>query len=250
MDTAQTVAKAMGLLELLSRKKALTASLIISETGMHKSTAYRLLGTLTRLGYIRKDSNTGLYSLSPKILSLASAVTETRDITEIARPWLEEIHRKTGEAVHLAVLDKDELVYLDKIESTRSLRVVMSSRPGSHAPLYCTGIGKILLSGMGDHQFRDYLKTLKFSGYTENTITDASALLTEIDRIREQGYAEDNEEHEDGVYCIAAPVRGPGGNIAAAFSVSIPSVRKAEALDSGLVNDVKKASEGISRAAG
>jgi DNA-binding IclR family transcriptional regulator len=250
MDTAQTVAKAMGLLELLSRNSNLTAPRIISETGMHKSTAYRLLGTLTQLGYIRKDGHTGLYSLSPKILSLASAVTETRDITEIARPWLEEIHHKTGEAVHMAVLDKDELVYLDKIESTRSLRVVMSSRPGSHAPLYCTGIGKILLSGMSDHRFREYLKTLKFSEYTENTITDAAALLAEIDKIREQGYAEDNEEHEEGVYCIAAPVKGPDGSITAAFSVSIPSVRKAEALNNRLIDDVKRASENISRAAG
>jgi len=248
MDTAQTVTRALGLLELLSKHKNLTASQIIEMTDIHRSTSYRLLGTLVQLGYIRKDADSGLYSLSPKILTLASSVKETRDIKEIAKPFIDELHRKTQETLHLAVLDKDELVYLDKRESSRNLRVVMSSKTGSHAPLYCTGIGKVLLSGMSEGEFREYIKTVKFFKYTESTISGIQELLTEIDMIRERGYAEDREEHEDGVFCVAAPVHGPDGNIIAAFSVSLPTVRNSDKFRQEITEAVKTASREISRA--
>jgi DNA-binding IclR family transcriptional regulator len=148
----------------------------------------------------------------------------------------------------LAVLDNDELVYLDKRESTRNLRVVMSSRTGSHAPLYCTGIGKVLLSGMSDSQFRDYLKTARFVKYTEYTLDGAQELLTEIDEIKKRGYAEDREEHEEGVYCVAAPVFNTDGETIAAFSVSIPSVRRTEKFQLEIIEAVKTASNKISEA--
>lgn len=250
MDTAQTVARALGLLELIGKHKRLTASQIIADMDLHRSTTYRLLRTLTQLGYIRKDENGGLYSLSTKILTLADSVQETRDIKKIARPFIEELHRKTQETIHLAVLDNDELVYLDKRESTKNLRVVMSSRTGSHAPLYCTGIGKVLLSGMPEAQFRDYLKNLRLIRYTSNTITGVQELLEEIDLIRQQGYAEDREEHEEGVYCVAAPVLNPAGETLAAFSVSLPSIRRTDSLRLELIELVKSASDRISKAVG
>jgi len=250
MDTAQTVARALGILELIGARKQITATQIIDAMELHRSTTYRLLNTLLQLGYIRRDELGHFYNLSPKILTLASSVQETRDIRDIAQPFIDELHQKTQETIHLAVLDNDELVYLDKRESTRNLRVVMSSRTGSHAPLYCTGIGKVLLSGMSDPQFRDYVKSLRFIEYTANTLGSVQELLREIDLIRQQGYAEDREEHEAGVYCVAAPVTNPSGETIAAFSVSLPSVRRTEALRSELLEAVRTASEKISKAVG
>ncbi len=247
MDTAQTVAKALGLLELIGRN-SLTATRIIEETDINRSTTYRLLGTLVQLGYVRKDESSGLYSLSPKILTLASSVRETKNIKDIAQPFIDDLHHKTQETIHLAVLDNDELVYLDKRESTRNLRVVMSSKTGSHAPLYCTGIGKVLLAGMPEKQLHEYIKTTRFIKYTKNTIAGVQELLQEIDNIRIEGYAEDREEHEDGVYCIAAPVTNSSGSTIAAFSVSLPSVRKSDKLLQELITAVKTASEKISLA--
>ncbi|MBI9101567.1 MAG: IclR family transcriptional regulator [Spirochaetales bacterium] len=248
MDTAQTVTRALGLLELLSKHKNLTATQIIEMTEIHRSTTYRLLGTLIQLGYIRKGEDSGYYSLSPKILTLASSVKETRDIKEIAQPFFDELHKKTQETLHLAVLDEDELVYLDKRESTRNLRVVMGSKTGSHAPLYCTGIGKVLLSGMDEIRFREYIKTVQFVKYTGNTISGIQELMNEIDIIREQGYAEDREEHEEGVFCVAAPILGPEGKTLAAFSVSLPMVRNTGVFRQDIIQAVKTASQEISRA--
>jgi len=249
MDTAQTVARALGLLELLGKNR-LTATQIIEQTDIHRSTIYRLLGTLSQLGYIRKNEDSGLYSLSPKILTLASSVSETKDIKEIALPYIDELHSKIQETIHLAVLDNDELVYLDKRESSRNLRVAMSSKPGSHAPLYCTGIGKVLLSGMPDSQLRDYLKTVRFVKYTGNTLPGIQELFSEIDEIKQQGYAEDREEHEEGVYCVAAPVFNAEGDTIAAFSISMPSVRRTDKLRLEVIDAVKNASQKISEAVG
>ncbi|MDC7125718.1 MAG: IclR family transcriptional regulator [Spirochaetales bacterium] len=248
MDTAQTVAKALGLLELLSKHKELSASQIIEKTEIHRSSAYRLLGTLQQLGYVRKNEHNGVYSLSPKILTLAQSVSESKDIKQIANPFIEELQKTTEETVHLAILDNDTLVYLDKRESTKNLRVAMNSKTGNHAPLYCTGIGKVLLTGMPEHQLMEYLKNTKFVKYTQFTVSGIQELLTELDLIKQQGYAEDKEEHEEGVYCIAAPVYDTDKNVVAAFSVSMPAVRRENVLKKDVIRHIKNTSEKISEA--
>ena len=250
MDVAQTVARALGLLELLGKHKKLTAGKITELTQINRSTTYRLLATLQQLGYIRKDKEFGFYSLSPKILNLASSVRETRDIKEISSPFLNELHKETQETVHLAVLDVDELIYLEKRESTKSLRVVTISKPGSHAPLYCTAIGKVLLSGMPDDQFRNYIKTVQFRKYTDSTLTGIQELITELDVIKDLAYAEDREEHEEGVYCIAAPIKDPTGKTIAAFSISMPTVRCTPERKAELIERIVQVSQKISGAVG
>ena len=225
MEPSQSVAKAMAILEVIGRHKALTGTKINDLLGLHRSTTYRLLDTLRQLKYVRKDEYSGLFVLTPKILKLASAVTERQDISAAARPFLEQLHDKTQETVHLAILDERELVYLDKLESTRNLRVVMSSQKGLHAPLYCTGIGKILLAWMDDADFEEYLGSTVFTKFTDYTLTDAEAIRREVEEIRIRGYALDREEHELGVFCVAAPIKGARGRVAAALSVSLPSVR-------------------------
>lgn len=248
MDQAQTVTRAFAVLELLSKHHALSAAGVNKELGYHRSTTYRLLGTLKQLNYIRKDEKTGLYSLSPKILTLASTVTEQRSLTETARPFLEDLQECNRETVHLAILDNDELVYLDKIESSRGLRVVMGSRTGNRAPLYCTGIGKVLLSSLSEKELNHYISLTELKRFTTSTITETDALIAEIDSVKRKGYALDREEHEIGVFCVAAPVKNPHGRTMASLSVSMPSVRRTDELQEQLIIDVLSTAEKISTA--
>lgn len=245
MDQLQTVTRALAILEILGKHRLLPASSINKHLGYHRSTTYRLLATLKQLGYIRRDEKTGLYSLSTKILTMAASIQDQFDIAGTARPILEALQKKTGETVHLATLNDGEVVYLDKIESTRALRVVMSSRTGQRAPLYCTGIGKVFLAAMSGEELDGFFQTADLTRYTENTRVDRESLLAEIERVRENGYALDREEHEIGVFCVAVPVRGPAGAPIASLSVSLPSVRRSAELEKQLVRDVMAAAAGI-----
>jgi len=248
MNTAQTVAKALSVLELLAEHKELTAKKITTFLDMNRSTAYRLLGTLTQLNYVRHDPIARTYALSTKILTLASGVTAQKNITDLASPFLKKLHDTTEETIHLAVLDRDELVYLEKIESMRNLRVAIGSKEGGHAPLYCTGIGKILLTGLTEEKLQEYLSVVKFTRYTEHTIADKEELIQEMKIIRKQGFAEDREEHEPGVYCMAGPIKNSTGSTIAAFSISLPSVRCTEPLKSSLRRMVLDTSQAITKA--
>jgi len=248
MDHAHTVERALAILELLGKHKMLTAGQINEYLGYHRSTTYRLLATLKQLHYIQRDKETGLYSLSKKILTLASSILEDLDVAGVAKPFLEELQRKSGETVHLAALDHGEVVYLDKIESTKTLRVVMSSRTGLRAPLYCTGIGKVFLAAKNEQALNAFLDSTELAGHTEHTITDRTTLLAELEKVRTRGYALDREEHEVGVFCVAAPVKGPSGLPIASLSVSLPSVRRTADLEKRLILEVQTTAEAIGSA--
>lgn len=245
MDQAHTVTRALAILEILGKHRLLSAADINRLLGYHRSTTYRLLATLKELRYIRRDEATGLYSLSTKILGLASSIMEHLDIARAARPFMEELQQQTGETVHLAGLDHGEVVYLDKIESTRTLRVAMSSRTGHRAPLHCTGIGKVFLAALEGASLDEYLETAELTRFTGNTITDPDALRRELEEIRCRGFALDREEHEVGVFCVAAPVKGATGEPIASLSVSLPSVRRTPELEKALIRQVRSAAEQI-----
>ena len=129
----------------------------------------------------------------------------------------------TEETVHLAVLDHHEVIYLRKYESAPP--VALYSRIGRRAPAYCTGVGKVLLAYLQDSELTAFLQTIRLERFTKNTITDKAFLQAELAKIRQQDYAIDNMEHEDGIYCIACPIREHTGEVIAATSVTIPSIR-------------------------
>jgi len=247
MDAAQTVSRAMAILETLGEHKALSAARINEILGYHRSTLYRLLSTLQQLKYVRKDPESGFYTLSPRILRLASSVMVQQDIGSVAKPFMEALHEKTQETLHLAVLDDGELIYLGKMESTKNLRVAMNSREGQHGPLYCTGIGKVLLAWMEEDDFSSYVKKTSFVKYTESTLTNGQALQKEREHIRNDGYGLDREEHEEGVFCVAAPIKDYFDRVVAALSVSLPSVRLNDELKEQLITDVKETAQKISK---
>lgn len=190
--------------------------------GLHKSTVHRLLVTLERAGFVLKDPTTGRYRLGLPLFELGSLVVNTMDLRQVARPFIEEAHRASGETVHLAILDEGEVVYIDKIESTRQVR--MSSVVGRRAPAHCTGLGKVLLAALPGAALDQVILHRGLRGYTARTLTSGEDLRNHLAVVRQQGYSVDAGEHEELVRCAAAPVFDHTNNVLAALSIAAVGV--------------------------
>ena len=245
-ESVKAVVKTLMLLQCLSEKKDLGLTELAKLSGMHKSTVHRFLATLNELGYVRQNPSSERYSLTLKLFELGSAVLSRMELWEEAHPIIEQLAEKTRETIHLSVMDDFKLVYLGKIESTQTLRVSMMSKIGQSAPTYCTGVGKVLLAYLKPEVTEAILDAVNFQQFTENTITDRTQLQKELDSIRRHGYAIDNEEHEVGVRCVAAPVRNNKDSVVAALSISVPSVRMPNSRASHYKDLVIEAADGIS----
>jgi DNA-binding IclR family transcriptional regulator len=221
----QSVVRTLHILEVLAADGELGLTALAARVGIHKSTLFRFLRTLCALGYARRDPDTERFSLSLKVFELGAAVHARVDLVKLAAPFLARLSSTTGEAVHLAVLDGDQLVYLSKIESTRALRVAMRSGVGLTAPAYCTGVGKVLLAFAPAEVLDAYLARCAFVRHTEKTVPDRRRLLAQLQQIQDRGWAVDDEEHEHGVRCVAAPLRDRTGAVVAALSISGPTLR-------------------------
>jgi IclR family KDG regulon transcriptional repressor len=224
-ELVRAVTKITGLFESLAQKKELGVTELARLLGMHKSTVFRFLNSLKKLGYVSQNSSNEKYSLTLRLFELGSLVLGRMEIWQQAQPILEQLAEQTHETIHLAILDDGKIVYLGKIESNQTLRVSMASRIGQSAPAHCTGVGKLLLSYMPPEKLEQFLSQEKMQRYTEHTINDKSQLINELERIRQNGYAIDDEEYEVGIRCVAAPVRNKQGAVVAALSISIPTVR-------------------------
>jgi IclR family KDG regulon transcriptional repressor len=229
----QSVVRTLQIIEVLASVGELGLIDLAERVGIHKSTLFRFMRTLCDLGYARRDPDTERFSLTLKVFELGSSVYARVDLVRIASPCLIRLSATTQETVHLAILDAERLVYLSKIESTRSLRVAMQSGIGLTAPAYCTGVGKVLLAFAETDVLDAYIRNCDFVRYTKKTIPDRLKLSAELQMIRNRGWAIDDEEHEYGVRCVAAPVRNWTGSVVAALSISGPTVRLTlEQLDS------------------
>jgi DNA-binding IclR family transcriptional regulator len=186
---------------------------------IHKSTVLRTLQTLERHGWVRRQGDPPEFRLGLRLVGLSTAVLEDLDVRTVARPSLQRLGAVTGETCHLAVRDGAEAVYLDKVESVHPVR--MYSRIGARAPLYCTGVGKVLLA----HTPEDQWPALEFRRYTDRTITTVEELSAAGAEIRRLGWGWDEREHEDTVRCIAAPIFNASDEVVAAVSVSVPTSR-------------------------
>lgn len=244
--TIQSVDRAITVLEELSKEKDGCGITYLSNvTGLAKSTVHRLLSTLMSRGYVEKTQETDKYQLGIRVLSLTTNLLERMDIRKIAKPYIEKLSERTGEVVHIGILDKDEVVYIDKVESPRS-SIRMYSQIGKRAPLYCTGLGKILLSGLDDTTVESIIKEENMIKLTENTITSLDKLKEELIEIRENGFAIDEIEHEKDIRCIAAPIYDMKGKIVAAISVAGPIIYVTKEKLPQLIEEILKTSKEIS----
>ena len=231
-DTVQVVSKAFKILEILSIKSWQGVSELARSLSCQKSTIFRILNTLRKEGFIIQDKENEKYALTLKLFTLGATTVNNLDLTQSTRPVIIRLSQASKETIHLCTIDNDQLVYLQKIESPHSLQVNMMSRIGQSTPFYCTGVGKVLLAYQPEEKILLYLRSNSLKRFTANTITKKIALRAELMGVRTKGYAYDNEEHEIGVRCVAAPIFNQAGTVIAALSVSGPTVR---------INDAKLA---------
>ena len=201
----------------------LTVSEIGAKTHLHRSTAHRILMALEYNDLIQQNPENGKYRLGIKLFRLGHQAVSHLNLREICRPFLTRIMNETQETVHLAVLDEDQVLYLDKVEGPHALR--MPSRVGRRIPTYCTSLGKAMLSCLDDHEVKNIFRNQVLRPYTVNTVKTLGQLLTDLRMIRKRGYSVDNEEIEIGLRCVGAPIKNYTGAMVGAISVAAPSAR-------------------------
>jgi len=222
--TVQSVDRACALLHVLGcTPSGASLAQLSRETGLHKSTARRILVSLVAAGLVRQAPPDDHYRLGAALPRLGDAARLHLFDGNVAHSILRRLRDQTSETVHLGILDRFELVYVDKIESQQSLQV--ASRIGARTPLYCTGLGKAYLAHMPEAWIADYLAAVELVEKTPNTITDPAALLAEMAKTRSRGWSLDDVENEPDVRCVGAPVLDNAGTVVAAVSVTAPASR-------------------------
>jgi len=189
----------------------------------HKSSISRILRTLASEGFVEKNPLNSKYRLGLKLLELANQVLGRYELRDLAASHMEALAQETGEIVHLAVLDKADIVYLEKKGGGQTLTV--ATKVGGRNPAHASAMGKVLLSGLTPENLDDVLVWGALVRLTPRTIVERGRLLKELRQIREQGFAVDDEESFPGIRCVAAPIRGIGNRVIAAISVTVPKQR-------------------------
>jgi IclR family transcriptional regulator, KDG regulon repressor len=223
LGLSQTVLKALDVLECIAfAERPLSAADVAKLCKLSRPTAYRLICTLVTRGYVAEEDDSH-YRLGTQALSLSQNVLDSLDLPEFAQPYLRGLSDITNETAYLSILDDDEILYVGKAESSQSLRT--NTKIGSRNMLHCTSMGKAILAFLPENDRVKLVKRLKLVNNTATTITNPNALLEELAAIRAQQFSIDNEESEDGVRCVGAPIFDRSGRVFAAISVSGPAYR-------------------------
>jgi IclR family pca regulon transcriptional regulator len=199
----------------------LTLSDVARATGLNRASARRFLHTLVELGYVRTDGR--LFALRPKILELGYAYLSSLSLPDVAMAHLEGLVERVHESSSVSVLDGDEVVYVARVPTRRIMRIAIAV--GTRFPAYATSMGRVLLAGQSDEWLDGYFASVSLTSITERTTVDAKKLRAELSRIRRDGYAIVDQELEDGLRAIAAPVRDRDGRVIAAVNVSTHASR-------------------------
>jgi DNA-binding IclR family transcriptional regulator len=218
----QSVRRALRALEIISESGACGVTELGRKLDVHKATASRLVATLAERGFVERDPITEKYRLGFGLISLAGAAMGGNDLVRTARPIMEDLAERSRETVNLGVLSGDAVVYVDQVTGTRS--IVSVNWVGQRTPLHCTSNGKALLAYMREDEVAR-LVPARLPRLTQNTIVEGKQLRAQFREIRARGYAQTLEELEEGLNAVAAPIRGIGGDVVAALSVSGPAFR-------------------------
>jgi IclR family KDG regulon transcriptional repressor len=236
--------RALKMLEILGDSEN---SLGVTELGqkleVDKSTAYRLLATLAARGYVEQISDTKKYKLGLKIVELSSKVLDKLELRLIAKPFMKELMQQTKETVHLATLDLGNVVCIDQEETPSMIKVNMAV--GREAPGHCTAIGKVLWAYLQEEDLHHILKKKVLTHYTPRTITSIPELKMHLRKIKEQGYAFDDEEFSIGVRCIAVPVWNHKNKVVASLGISGLAINVGLDKVEGLVNTMMEVRDGL-----
>lgn len=237
----QVIERMVSLLDALaSYPDPVSLKELASVTGLHPSTAHRILNDLVLKRFIDR-SEPGAYRLGMRLLELGNIVKSRLNVRDAAIDLMRALHRKTNQTVNLSVRQNDEIIYIDRAFSERSgMQVVRAV--GGRAPLHLTSTGKLFLSIDEPKMVQDYAKRTGLAGHNKNSITELARLENELGQVRTHGYARDNEELELGVRCMAAGIHDDSGRLIAGLSISAPADRLQDAWLDDLMTTAKQIS--------
>lgn len=220
----KSIIKAANVVNVLAEAgQPLSLSVIANELQISKSTLHGIISTLVDVKFIAQDQRSGRYRLGTRLFEVGSALSNQWNVRKIGYPIIQHIVADMGETVHMAVLDDYEVLYINKQESTSSVRIV--TEVGVKLPAHCTGLGKALLCGLSKLELQCFASTKGLAKKTELTITTLEGLWKEMELTRRRGYAVDEQEFVEGLRCCAVPIHDHTGNIVSAISISGPVSR-------------------------
>ena len=224
-EKIKSIDKALDVLEFLSANDREIGIVEISkQLNMGLSTVHRILATLKPRNYIIQIPKTAKYRLGIKLFELGCEVQGTKNLIKMVRPYLRELSRITNETANVAILEDKEVIYLDTIESSETLRTEI--RQGTRTPAHCTALGKCLLAFLTDSDFEQlYRRDEQITSLTPQSISSWSELKRELNKVKEQGYALDLEEYKVGIHCVGVPIFNGKGEAIAAISITGPASR-------------------------
>lgn len=199
----------------------LTLSEVAAATNVTRAAARRFLLTLAELGYVRSDGR--LFSLTPKVLELGYAYLSSLSLPDVAEPHLETLAAEVNESSSISVLDRDDVVYVARVPVSRIMTVTISV--GTRFPAYATSMGRVLLAGLPDEQLDAYLARVRLQRLTSRTVSSVASLRAELARVKAQGWSIVNQELEEGLRAVAAPIRDRRDRVIAAVNISTQASR-------------------------
>jgi len=244
-SSIQVIERMMRLLAALGRHPSpVNLKQLATETKLHPSTAHRILAVMVDHRLVDRIEP-GTYRLGIRLLELGNVVKSRINVRQEALAHMQSLHEELGETVNLSVRNEDEVVYIERTSNSNAMMRVVQII-GARAPLHITAVGKLFLAEESPDKSAEYARRTGLPKFTENTFVDPESLVKELEKIRRQGYAFDNEEAEKGVSCIGAGIYNDEGRLVAGLSVSAPSDR----LNRAWAAQVRQTAENISRAIG
>ena len=230
-DYIKSLEKALNILWLLSEHGSpLKLENLVKISGIKKTSCFRILQTLTRAGFINKAPDTNSYFIGPRMIAIGLSVLDKVGVRELALPFMEDIRKKTGTTVNLAILGGTDVIFVERLQSAHI--VEPNLRIGSRLSVHLSCMGKSILAYLPEPELEKILKQVRFERKTEKTITSIEALKDELGEIRKKGFALNNEELEKGLFAIAAPLRNHTGFAVASMNIAVLLMRhsKQEAM--------------------
>lgn len=227
MDTSashfvKSLARGLAVVKTFEDEKSeLTLTEVAERADVSRAAARRFLLTLADLGYVRTDGR--LFSLTPRVLELGYSYLSSQSLPEVSQPHLERLASTVHESSSVSVLDDTHVVYVARVEVSRIMRVAITV--GTRFPAHSTSMGRVLLSGMEPAELDDFLERTALDTHTPHTVTDVEALRTQIDRARDDGFSIVDQELEEGLRSIAAPIHGEQEEVIAAINLSCSATR-------------------------
>jgi DNA-binding IclR family transcriptional regulator len=243
-----SVRKAFGVLDLFTEERPeWGVSEIARSLGLSKASAHALLCSLAEGGLLHRTPE-GRYRLGWRVVHLNRILSQTAPLRSVARPVMEDLSRTYGETVHLAVLERGRVLYLDKTQGNRAIQVNIT-REGAYLYAHASSLGKVLLASLEEKEVREIAETHGLPRFTPNTITHLDELLSELEGVRARGVAYDIEEYVEELCCVGTPILNHAGQVVAALSFAVPAYRFKE-MKQAYRNVIAEAGRRISEALG